>query len=46
MEKDKRIQVRLNSAEYQTLREYCQAVHRSQSDVLRELVRSLPHPEK
>jgi hypothetical protein len=42
MEKDKRIQVRLNSTEYQVLKDYCQFVHRSQSDVLRELVRSLP----
>ncbi|MBD0302461.1 MAG: ribbon-helix-helix protein, CopG family [Tolypothrix sp. T3-bin4] len=41
MEKDKRLHIRISSAEYELLSQHCQETMRTQSDVIRELIRTL-----
>ncbi|HAX78769.1 MAG TPA: CopG family transcriptional regulator [Cyanobacteria bacterium UBA11372] len=41
MEKDRRINIRLSAKEYDLLVRYCKQESRSQSDVIRELIRKL-----
>jgi predicted DNA-binding protein len=41
MEKDKRLHIRISAAEYELLSEYCKETMRTQSDVIRELLRTL-----
>ncbi len=41
MEKDKRLHIRISSQEAEILARYCKKTMRSQSDVLREIIRAL-----
>ena len=46
MEKDKRLHIRISSQEAEILAHYCEKTQRSQSDVLREMIRALENKNK
>jgi hypothetical protein len=44
-EEIRRISIKLPQSEYERLEAYCKKTHRGKTEILRELIRSLPDPE-